>query len=139
MEYDADLLPTGQLIADNRFLSGCLLSGIHLDNGYVWSEDEGQEYKCVVKNKDIELTILPDRSFPVLQVFTPDDRKSIAIENLSSAPDAFNNKIGLIELGPEDSQAFQTRYRIAKIKKEDGKKEAPASWWRSLFSGKPKS
>jgi len=87
----------------------------------------------------LELYIYPDRAYPYLQVYTPPHRKSIAIENLSSAPDAFNNKIGLIELGPEDSQAFQTRYRIAKIKKEDGKKEAPASWWRSLFSGKPKS
>ena len=110
MEYDADLLPTGQLIADNRFLSGCLLSGIHLDNGYVWSEDEEQEHKCVVKNKDIELSILPDRSFPVLQVFTPDDRKSIAIENLSGAPDNFNNQLLLISLPPGEQREFITTY-----------------------------
>jgi aldose 1-epimerase len=42
MEYDADLLPTGKLIADDRFVSGCLLEGIHLDNGFVWPDAEDQ-------------------------------------------------------------------------------------------------
>ena len=46
------------------------------------------------------------------------DRKSIAIENLSSAPDAFNNKIGLVVLGPDDSQAFSTKLRVAEIEKQ---------------------
>lgn len=115
MEYDADLLPTGQLIADDRFLSGCLLEGIHLDNGFVWSDDEEQVYKCVVKSKEIELTILPDKSFPVLQVFTPDDRKSIAVENLSGAPDNFNNQLLLISLPPGEHREFTTTYRARAI------------------------
>jgi len=115
MEYDADLLPTGQLIADDRFVSGCLLEGIHLDNGFVWSDDEEQVYKCVVKSKEIELTILPDKSFPVLQVFTPDDRKSIAVENLSGAPDNFNNQLLLISLPPGEHREFTTTYRAHAI------------------------
>jgi aldose 1-epimerase len=111
MEYDADLLPTGRLIADDRFVAGCLLKGIHLDNGFVWTDDEQQSYKCVVKSKEIELTILPDKSFPVLQVFTPDDRKSIALENLSGAPDNFNNQLLLISLPPGEQREFTTTYR----------------------------
>jgi aldose 1-epimerase len=67
------------------------------------------------KELGIGLYFYPDRSYPYLQVYTPPHRRSIAIENLSAAPDAFNNGIGLISLGPEDSKAFQTRYRIAKL------------------------
>ena len=111
MEYDADLLPTGQLIADDRFVSGCLLEGIHLDNGFVWSDDEDQPYQCILRSKEIELTVLPDKSFPVLQVFTPDDRKSIALENLSGAPDNFNNQLLLICLPPGEQREFTTTYR----------------------------
>lgn len=35
-----------------------------------------------------------------VQIYTPPDRKSIAIEPMTSAPDAFNNQEGLIVLGP---------------------------------------
>lgn len=111
MEYDAELLPTGQLIPDERFLKGCSLAGIHLDNGFVWMEEEGEEQRCILRNKDIQLTLLPDRSFPVLQVFTPDDRNSIALENLSGAPDNFNNRLLLISLPPGVQQIFKTRYQ----------------------------
>jgi aldose 1-epimerase len=80
------------------------------------------------------LHIYPERAYPYLQVYTPPHRKSIAIENLSSAPDAFNNKMGLIALGPEDSQAFQTRYRIESIeKKEISTTASKKNWFQKLF------
>jgi aldose 1-epimerase len=69
-----------------------------------------------------------------LQIYTPPHRKSIAIENLSSAPDAFNNKIGLIELGPEDSHAFQTRYRIESLsEKSSDESIVKKNWFQKLF------
>lgn len=111
MEYDKDLLPTGQLISDTRFLQGVSLEGIHLDNGFVFAEDEEQDYQCVLRSRDIELSIVPDRSLPVLQVFTPDDRMSIALENLSGAPDNFNNQFLLISLPPHEQRMFSTTYR----------------------------
>jgi aldose 1-epimerase len=46
-----------------------------------------------------------------MQFYTPDDRKKIAIENLSSAPDAFNNKMGLHVLEPQDTINFSTSYQ----------------------------
>ena len=45
-----------------------------------------------------------------MQFYTPDDRKKIAIENLSSAPDAFNNKMGLQILEPQETINFITSY-----------------------------
>jgi aldose 1-epimerase len=55
------------------------------------------------------------KNYPYLQVYTPDHRRSIAIENLSSPPDSFNNLMGLITLGPEDSATFHLQYKLAGI------------------------
>lgn len=47
-----------------------------------------------------------------LQVYTPAHRKSIAIEPMTCAPDAFNNKNGLIILAPLES--FSARWGVFK-------------------------
>jgi aldose 1-epimerase len=60
----------------------------------------------------IQLEIIPARSYPYLQIYTPPHRKSIAIENLSSAPDAFNNGMGLVTLAPGESADFTTTYKL---------------------------
>lgn len=111
MEYDADLLPTGRYLQDTRFVNGCSLQGIQLDNGFVW-EDTETDRVCTLSNSAISLNILPDTSFPVLQVFIPDNRNSIALENLSGAPDNFNNQLLLIHLPPHKPKSFTTRYQV---------------------------
>lgn len=111
MEYDADLLPTGKNVADNRFLSPCPLKGVELDNGFVWT-DSRVERSCVLSNRKIALHILPDDSYPVLQIYIPQHRKSIAIENLSGAPDNFNNGLLLVTLPPHTPASFTTSYQV---------------------------
>jgi len=49
-------------------------------------------------------------------VYTPPHRKSIAIENLSAAPDVFNNKMGLQVLEPDEQATFATIYQISEWK-----------------------
>jgi len=112
MEYDADLLPTGNYLKDSRFVNGCSLLGIQLDNGFVWEDAESLRF-CTLSNSAISLNILPDISFPVLQVFIPDNRNSIALENLSGAPDNFNNQLLLIHLQPHTPKSFTTRYQVS--------------------------
>jgi aldose 1-epimerase len=58
------------------------------------------------------LEISPEGSYPFLQIYTPPHRQSIAIENLSAAPDAFNNKMGLIVLTAGEEKTFRTLYAI---------------------------
>nr|WP_294996247.1 aldose 1-epimerase [uncultured Sediminibacterium sp.] len=108
--FDADLLPTGEEEQDGRFLNGTLLAGIELDNCYALSQNES--VTCILKNSNIMISIEPDSTYPYLQVYTPPHRKSIAIENLTAAPDAFNNKIGLKYLQPGESINCTTGYRI---------------------------
>ena len=107
IEFDADLLPTGNLIPENRFENGISLKGIFLDNCFELDKNINSS-KCILTNKNTKLIIEPSIAYPYLQIYTPEDRKKIAIENLSSAPDAFNNKIGLVILEPQATTNFST-------------------------------
>jgi aldose 1-epimerase len=45
-------------------------------------------------------------------LYTPDHRKSIAIENLSAAPNCFNNKMGLHIMQPQAIWNLETSYQL---------------------------
>ena len=111
LQSEADLLPTGKKLADTRFLNGLSLQGITLDNGFAWI-DHTAANTCTLRNESMALTIRPDEAYPILQVYTPPSRKSIAIENLSGAPDNFNNGIDLIVLAPQQTKKFTTTYQV---------------------------
>jgi aldose 1-epimerase len=114
LEFDEDLLPTGKLLEDNRFVDGAALQGIFLDNCFELDKSLKQPY-CKLSNQSLELTIKPESSYPYLQIYTPPTRDMIAIENLSSAPDAFNNQMGLQTLEPHSTKVFKTTYTIRKL------------------------
>jgi aldose 1-epimerase len=114
LEYNADLLPTGKKITDTRFRKGCSLASIQLDNSFELATDIAAA-KCILQNGQLQLTIEPGKNYPILQVYIPAHRNSIAIENLSGAPDNFNNGMGLIMLAPNEQKVFRTSYRISNI------------------------
>ncbi len=111
IEFDETLLPTGKLLLTNQFEKESLLQNIVLDNCFELSKTVVQP-KCVLRYKNIVLTIHPDASYPFLQVYTPPHRKSIALENLSGAPDCFNNGLGLRLIEPHASAIFTTSYIV---------------------------
>lgn len=108
--FDEGLLPTGAEQLDERFINGTTLAGIQLDNCFVLPKNS--KGFCTLETKQVRISIEPDETYPYLQVYTPEHRKSIAIENLSAAPDAFNNGKGLIMLESKSSVSFTTTYRI---------------------------
>jgi aldose 1-epimerase len=112
LEYDAELLPTGAKFTDTRFENGTLLKGIELDNSF---ELTGDRPVCTLSNASVRFTIEPDKSYPILQIYIPPHRKSIAIENLSGAPDNFNNGIHLLLLPPREEKTFSTTYRAESL------------------------
>lgn len=109
LEYDEALLPSGKKIKDERFIKGRSLKNIELDNSFELDAATGNA-KCVLSNDRLQLTIQPDASYPLLQLYIPDHRKSMAIENLSGAPDNFNNGMWLILLSPGEEKSFTTSY-----------------------------
>jgi aldose 1-epimerase len=106
MEYDEQLIPTGNYIKRDDFVSGRLIGDLRLDNGFLLAE--GEAPFCTLKNPGNGITLRFEKQlhYPILQLYIPDHRESIAIENLSGAPDAFNNGIGLTILQPGETKLF---------------------------------
>ena len=65
--------------------------------------------------KKIQVEIHPSEQYPYLQIFTPPHRNSIAIENLSAAPDALNSFKGLQVLEPQERISFSTKFVIKSL------------------------
>jgi aldose 1-epimerase len=113
VEFNNELIPTQNLIPYVEFNSLKKIDTAAFDNCFTLNMDTCQPM-CVLRNpsKKIEIQIHPEKSYPYLQIYIPPNRKTIAIENLSGAPDAFNNGMGIITLGPGESALFETTYKI---------------------------
>lgn len=117
VEFNSELVPTKRLLDYNRFSTIEKLGDTQLDNCFTLDMQECQPL-CVLRNveKNMEVQFLPHESYPYLQIYTPPHRRSIAIENISGAPNAFNNGMGFITLEPGQSAIFQTSYKIVQLK-----------------------
>lgn len=116
LEYDDALIPTGRNLPTDRFSKPQSLAGISLDHGFVLDFTAPQPL-CTLTDPErrLQVAFFPDRSYPYLQLYTPPHRRSIAIENLSAAPDAFNNRIGLVSLEPDHTKTFSVRYQLRDV------------------------
>jgi aldose 1-epimerase len=108
-----DMIPTGTLLPYDDFNALKKIGGTFFDDCFSLNFAECQPL-CVLRNAEqkIQLEIHPAKTYPYLQIYTPDHRNSIALENLSAPPDAFNNAIGLIVLAPQEATDFETTYKI---------------------------
>jgi len=114
LEFNDKLIPTGKYIAEPTFNSPSRLGTRQLDNCFMLQVQEGLPC-CVLRNPQNRLTLsfYTDTGYSYLQIYTPDHRKSIAIENLSGAPDCFNNGMGLMLLPPRRSETFHVWYQLS--------------------------
>jgi aldose 1-epimerase len=114
LEFDSALIPTGKLLEDTRFTNGALLGDVQLDNCFLLNRASEQP-ACTLSNQatGLQLKIYAVENYPYLQLYIPPQRNCIAIENLSAAPDAFNNKMGLIVLEPGESIGFSAAYEMS--------------------------
>jgi aldose 1-epimerase len=114
VEFDNTLVPTGNFSPYNTFNQFKKLEDTFFDNCFALKKQYTQPV-CMLKDasKKMQLEIYTDESYPYLQIYTPPHRNSIAVENLSAIPDAFNNGTGLIILQPESSAQFNTAYKIS--------------------------
>lgn len=112
VEFDHRLVPTGRLLPFERFDQPSRIGDIKLDNCFVLEMGAGHgdaQSLCTLRNpaNNVSVSFVPERSYGYLQLFIPDHRQSIAIENLSSTPDSFNNQMGLKVLEPGKTASFQ--------------------------------
>jgi aldose 1-epimerase len=118
VEFNSELIPTGNVVENKKFSTIEKIGDTFLDNCFTLDLQECQPL-CVLRNveKNFEVQFLPDESYPYLQIYTPAHRKSIAIENVSGPPDAFNNGMGFITLESGQSALFTTSYKILLLNK----------------------
>jgi aldose 1-epimerase len=113
LAFNEKLIPLGHRVEAPDFYYPKLIGDEFFDNCFLLEPDSGVPAATLENPANgLRLSFYPDRYYPFLQIYTPGDRKSIAIENLSSAPDAFNNGLGLIILQPGDSQSFSVLYQL---------------------------
>lgn len=113
VEFNEQLIPTGQVLPYNTFDNPRPIGDTFLDNCFVLKTG-ALHPACELVNpvSGLSVAFYPDASYPYLQIYTPPSRQSIAIENLSGAPDCFNNKMGLLILSPGHSQTFTVKYKV---------------------------
>ncbi|WP_416190248.1 aldose 1-epimerase [Neisseria sp. CCUG17229] len=111
LEFDQDLVANGNILSDTRFQTALSMQGITLDNSFVLADFD--QPACVLSSEHLQLSIYSDSSYPYLQIYIPQTRDSIALENLGGAPDSFNNGLGLQVLQAGETQAFSTRYVLS--------------------------
>lgn len=109
LEYDASLIPTGKWIEEDNFRSGKKIGNTHFDDCFAL---DPLAPAISISSTWATLKVTPIQGYPYLQIYTPEDRASIAIENLSGVPDCFNNKMGLHYLEPQEIIQFKTAYQI---------------------------
>ncbi|MDO4434347.1 MAG: aldose 1-epimerase [Alysiella sp.] len=110
IEFDENLLPTGKMLPESRFQTAESLQNVFLDNSFVLNNQT--DVSCILQNDDFILQIFAQQNYPYLQIYIPPERDCVAIENLSGAPDCFNNGLGLTILQAAESKTFITKYTL---------------------------
>ena len=100
LSLDDKKIPTGELLTFTKEAGILNLIDCEFDDCFKLVNSGKQVFKLI--SPSISLEIAAEQSaFPYFQIYTPKDRKSIAIEPMTCAPNAFNSGLGLqiIEAG----------------------------------------
>lgn len=111
VEFDEQLIPTGKLLPYDGFVQQKKIGETELDHSFMLDKNAPQP-KCTFTDpaSGLAIKVYPSEHYPILQLYIPPDRKSIAIETLSGAPNAFNNGIGLVLLNPGEKKTFSVTF-----------------------------
>lgn len=117
LEVDNRSIPTGKSEPYSEFNRLSVIGDTKLDTCFLLSdEDNPAEILITDKSQKAGYAIWQETGkykYNYLQVYTPPHRKSIAIEPMTCAPNAFNNQMGLIILAPQE--AMSASFGIRKI------------------------
>ncbi|USD43659.1 aldose 1-epimerase [Vibrio sp. SCSIO 43135] len=114
LEHQHDL-PTGQKTAYDAFSPPSSLEGQCFNHCFEFGSNQSVELTLQRQDGLAQLTFQQGSGYRFVQLYTPDSEPSIAIEPMTCPADAFNNRIGLIELLPNQtiSLAWQCHARYS--------------------------
>jgi aldose 1-epimerase len=107
-------LPTGNFQDDTRFVGGRTIGDEFINDCFCLGEEFSTataptEAHILLEGKTGTLDIWQQagaEQYNAIQIYTPPTRASIAIEPMTSEPDALNHHRGLIEIPPGKSRIF---------------------------------
>lgn len=115
VELDDVNLPTGKVIDFQEHESFNTLGDSKFDDCFkLIMQDKSALF---LPEKKLGLALEPSKEFLFLQVYTPGDRKSIAIEPMNCNVNAFNNQEGLMDL--EKGSSFLASFIIRTMDEEE--------------------
>ena len=116
-ELDKADIPTGNFHADKRFVGGRAIGDEFINDCFCLSTDfASKEAGCQDGRAEVTLQgangnitywqQAGHEQYNAIQIYTPPDRMSIAIEPMTAEPDALNHHRGLIEIPAGESRTF---------------------------------
>ncbi len=114
--FDNTLLPTGEKENYETFTSLKKIGDAQFDDCFELDFAHCHPMAVLRSNTHAaQVEIYPDKTYPYLQLYIPPHRQSVAMENLSALPDAFNNQTGLAVLSSGEAATFTTKYVLKKL------------------------
>jgi len=109
-KVDKRNIPTGETVPYNEFNNLTLVGNIRLDDCFLLETEKPFAETIITDGSGATGYRIwqetGERKYNYLQVYTPPHRTTIAIEPMTCAPDAFNNKVGLMVLNPGEKISF---------------------------------
>lgn len=115
LPVDEQMIPTLQTEAFDDYISPELIGNNTFDDGFEIISTESEMVKTTLKKNGISICVeqeIGENKYNFLQVYTPPYRKAIAIEPMTSAPNGFNNELGLIRLNPSEEIEITYQFRV---------------------------
>lgn len=112
IEVNENLIPTGKKTPSRCFDDFRLMDGIQLDTCFEIDKVQAENATLLRLNNQQTLEVWQDTSHPYIQVFTPGDGQTIAIEPMTCGINALNTYQGLQVLGPESSLVVRCGARL---------------------------
>ena len=104
-----NLIPTGQVEDFGKFQQSEAIKNTSFDSCFKTIKPSSILLSNAAKRYTIEVNL---GNFDYFQLYTPNERGCIAIEPQSCAPNAFNNKLGLVYLKPDEKKEFEFRISL---------------------------
>jgi len=118
-KVDERMIPTMETEAFNDFQQMNWINETQLDDCFALAQNKTVETKLKDEQHNIELSIIQKtgkHQYNYIQIYTPKDRKSIALEPMTCMPNAFNNGEGLWNLPPKEKLAVAFKLKVSQIK-----------------------
>ena len=111
---DSADLPTGNFKEDSRFVGGRKIGDEFINDCFCLADQSGDAHVQLESDR-FALDIWQkagNEQYNAIQMYTPPDRMSIAIEPMTSEPDALNHHRGLIVIPPGAEKTFTFGFKF---------------------------